>query len=196
MLASERFGKTMHGRDLARYRIAPRNHIVADPMLLWDGSIGIQQVVEAGLVSPDYRVYKPTEAAHAAFLAYLVRSPLVQSYYQGEARGTNVRRNRIARSDFLSIPLSVPPLDEQRKIAAILSSVDDAIEATQAVIDQLQVVKKAMMAELFTRGLPGRHTRFKQTEMARCRRSGRWQEWGTLASGCSSASPRPPLTPM
>jgi type I restriction enzyme S subunit len=28
-----------------------------------------------------------------------------------------------------------PPLIEQRKIAAILSSVDDTIEATQAVID-------------------------------------------------------------
>jgi type I restriction enzyme S subunit len=165
MLASERFGKTMHGRDLSRYRVAPRNHIVADPMLLWDGSIGVQQVVDAGLVSPDYRVYKPAEETHPTFMAYLVRSPLVQSYYQGGARGTNVRRNRIARSDFLSIPLSLPPLGEQRKIAAILSSMDDAIEATQAVIDQLQVVKKAMMAELLTRGLPGRHTRFQQTEI-------------------------------
>ena len=61
--------------------------------------------------------------------------------------------------------LLVPPLGEQRKIAAILSSVDDAIEATQAVIDQLQVVKKAMMAELLTRGLPGRHSCFKTTEI-------------------------------
>lgn len=165
MLASERFGKTMHGRDLSRYRVAPRNHVVADPMLLWDGSIGIQRVVDAGLVSPDYRVYKPTESAEPSFVAHLVRSPLVLSYYQGGARGTNVRRNRIGRADFLSIPVSLPPLGEQRQIAAILSAVDDAIEATQAVIEQLQVVKKAMMAELLVRGLPGRHTRFKQTEI-------------------------------
>jgi len=194
MLASERFGKTMHGRDLSRYRVAPRNHIVADPMLLWDGSIGVQQVVDAGLVSPDYRVYKPTEVAHSAFMAYLVRSPLVQSYYQGGARGTNVRRNRIARSDFLSIPLSLPPLGEQRKIAAILSSVDDAIEATQAVVDQLQVVKKAMMAELLTRGLPGRHTRFKQTEIGEV--PAEWEvvrlgELGRLGSGTTPSRRRP-----
>lgn len=63
------------------------------------------------------------------------------------------------------LPVLLPPLLEQRKIAAILSSVDDAIAATQAVIDQLGVVKKAMMAELLTRGLPGRHTRFKKTEI-------------------------------
>ena len=59
----------------------------------------------------------------------------------------------------------LPPLAEQRKIAAILSSVDDAIEKTQAVIDQVEVVKRGLMQELLTRGLPGRHTRFKQTEI-------------------------------
>jgi type I restriction enzyme, S subunit len=64
-----------------------------------------------------------------------------------------------------AIGIQLPPLDEQRKIAAILSAVDDAIEQTQAVIDELQVVKKALMTELLTRGLPGRHTRFKQTEI-------------------------------
>ena len=58
-----------------------------------------------------------------------------------------------------------PPVPEQRKIAAILSSVDDAIEKTQAVIDQVQIVKRGLMQELLTRGLPGRHTRFKQTEI-------------------------------
>lgn len=74
-------------------------------------------------------------------------------------------QTHIYRGDVGGIMVRVPPLGEQRKIAAILSSVDDAIEATQAVIDQLQVVKKAMMAELLTRGLPGRHTRFKMTEI-------------------------------
>lgn len=61
--------------------------------------------------------------------------------------------------------MNLPPIAEQRKIAAILSSVDEAIEATQAVIDQLQVVKKAMMAELLTRGLPEQHRSFKNTEI-------------------------------
>ena len=59
----------------------------------------------------------------------------------------------------------LPPLSEQRKIAAILSSVDDAIEKTQKIIDQAQLVKRGLMQILLTRGLPGRHTRFKQTEI-------------------------------
>lgn len=59
----------------------------------------------------------------------------------------------------------LPPLWEQKKIAAILTAVDEAIEATQAVIDQLQVVKSALMSELLTRGLPGRHTVFADSEV-------------------------------
>ena len=71
--------------------------------------------------------------------------------------------------------VGVPPLPEQRKIVAILSSVDDAIEKTQAVIDQVQVVKRGLMQELLTRGLPGRHTRFKQTEIGEIP-----EEWGVV----------------
>ncbi len=63
------------------------------------------------------------------------------------------------------LPVDIPPFPEQRKIAAILSSVDATIEKTESVVEQLQIVKKAIMQELLTRGLPGRHTRFKKTEM-------------------------------
>src|SRR5690606_737741 len=41
------------------------------------------------------------------------------------------------------------------------------IEKTQAVIDQVQVVKNGLMQELLTKGLPGRHKTFKQTETGR-----------------------------
>ena len=62
-----------------------------------------------------------------------------------------------------SLSLLIPPLPEQMKIAAILSSVDDAIQATQAVIDQTRRVKQGLMQQLLTRGIG--HTRFKQTEI-------------------------------
>ena len=58
----------------------------------------------------------------------------------------HLTKEKLAR---FQVPL--PPLAEQCKIAAILSSVDDAIEKAQAVIDQVQVVKRGLMQELFTR---------------------------------------------
>ena len=71
----------------------------------------------------------------------------------------------VSKRAIRSFRVVVPPLPEQRKIVAILSSVDDAIEKTQTVIDQVQVVKRGLMQELLTRGLPGRNTRFKRTEI-------------------------------
>jgi type I restriction enzyme S subunit len=72
-----------------------------------------------------------------------------------------------------------PPFPEQKKIAAILSSVDEAINATQAVIDQTRKVKEGLLQDLLTRGIG--HTRFKQTEIGEIP-----EEWevATISSCC------------
>jgi type I restriction enzyme, S subunit len=93
------------------------------------------------------------------FLHALLGFPSVREALTNVTGGSHMRN--ISQTSLRELLLEVPPFTEQRKIASILSSVDEAIEATQAVIDQLQVVKKATMAELLTRGLPGKHTRFK-----------------------------------
>lgn len=71
----------------------------------------------------------------------------------------------LRRDDINRVRIPLPPIAEQRKIAAILSSIDSTIETTQAVGDQVQVVKRGVMNDLFARGLPGCHTRFKNTEI-------------------------------
>jgi type I restriction enzyme S subunit len=59
------------------------------------------------------------------------------------------------------IKFNFPPLPEQQKIAAILSSADEVIEKTQAQIDKLKDLKTAMMQELLTKGIG--HTEFKDS---------------------------------
>ena len=48
----------------------------------------------------------------------------------------------VSKADLAGLEVPLPSLGEQRKIAAILSSVDNAIEKTQAGIDQVQIVKR------------------------------------------------------
>jgi type I restriction enzyme S subunit len=99
---------------------------------------------------------------------------------------------RLPSERLFALSLPQPPLWEQKKIAAILASLDEAIEATQSVINQLQVVKRAMMAELLTRGLPGSHTRFKQTEIGEVP-----EEWSVVPLGdlCRRVSDGPHFSP-
>jgi type I restriction enzyme S subunit len=65
------------------------------------------------------------------------------------------------RNDVHSVSVVFPPLPEQQKIAAILTSVDDVIEKTQAQIDKLQDLKKGTMNQLLTRGIG--HAEFKES---------------------------------
>ena len=64
----------------------------------------------------------------------------------------------------------IPPLSEQQKIAAILISVDEVIEKTQAQCDKLKDLKTAMMQELLTKGVGidgNPHTEFKDSPVGR-----------------------------
>ena len=111
--------------------------------------------------SQDFANYICGPDIHNQFLMHLLR--FLQPEWKRLMAGST--HNTIYMPIFENLEVLLPPAGEQMKIAAVLASVDEAIEATQAVIEQLQIVKKAMMAELLTRGLPGRHTRFKQTDI-------------------------------
>lgn len=67
------------------------------------------------------------------------------------------------RNSFKTLPILVPPLDEQKKIAHILSTVQLAIEAQERIIQTTTDLKKALMHKLFTEGL--RNEPQKQTEI-------------------------------
>ncbi|WP_267133608.1 restriction endonuclease subunit S [Skermanella mucosa] len=69
----------------------------------------------------------------------------------------------ISKKSLKSFPIALPPLHAQRRIAEILTSVDEAIQATQAVIEQTRKVKQGVLKRLLTRGIG--HTRFKLTEV-------------------------------
>ncbi|MGJ3223133.1 restriction endonuclease subunit S [Geobacillus sp. CAMR5420] len=75
-----------------------------------------------------------------------------------------------------NIPIKLPSLFEQHKIAAILSSVDEAIEKTEAIIEQTEKVKKGLMQQLLTKGIG--HTKFKKTEIGEIP-----EEWQIFALG-------------
>ncbi len=124
------------------------------------GIIGVAPDLGEAYVNQHIALVRPTAEMVPEFVGYYLAGPGQAQFLRlndgGAKAGLNLASIRRLR-------MLVPPRSEQRKIAAILLSVDDAIKATHAVIDQLGVVKKAMLAELFTRGVPGRHTRFRST---------------------------------
>ena len=68
-----------------------------------------------------------------------------------------------------------PPLKEQKKIASILTSIDNVVENLQKQIDKLQDLKKATMNELLTKGTS--HTELKDTELGKIPKN--WEIFST-----------------
>ncbi len=136
------------------------------------------------VASTGFAVIRPLAPADSEFLYQHVLASDFVEFLRPRMKGGNYPA--VTGSDVASYSLALPPPPERLKIATILSSVDHAIDASQAVIDQLQAVKKAMMAELLTKGLPGRHKKFKQTEIGIVP-----AEWDVVALDSLTAPERP-----
>ena len=64
--------------------------------------------------------------------------------------------------DIAALPILLPPLPEQRRIAAVLDAIDDAIERTEAVIAATERLRGALLHDLLTVGVPGWHSEWHE----------------------------------
>ena len=72
-----------------------------------------------------------------------------------QARRMEVGSNypAVNESDVARFSLMAPPLPEQRRIAEILDTIDEAIRKTEQVIEKLKAMKQGLLHDLLTRGI-------------------------------------------
>ena len=87
------------------------------------------------------------KSPHPVFLGYLLRSALARAHLSRGAQGAT--RYNISRATFRSLPLLLPSVPEQQKIADCLGSLDDLIAAESRKLDALRQHKEGLMQELF-----------------------------------------------
>jgi type I restriction enzyme S subunit len=168
--------------DKRVFQVVP-HCLVLNIVFAWEGAVALTTADEEGMIaSHRFPMFEPRTPAQVDvdYLRRYFSTPYGLRQLADASPGGAGRNRTLNQRDFGAIRVPLPPLPEQRKIAAIVSSVDETIEKTEAVIGQLQVVKKAMMQELLTRGMPGRHTRFKQTEIGEIPESWEVTELGSL----------------
>lgn len=82
------------------------------------------------------------------FARYLLRS----EHVRGEIAvlGQGATRYNLSKKQLMKLELTLPPVDEQKKIASVLSGADQEIETLQSQLDGLKQEKKALMQTLLT----------------------------------------------
>jgi type I restriction enzyme S subunit len=142
---------------------------VGDTIVPTVGSIGEFAFVREnrGCIAQNLVALRPSAVIEPLFLYFQCYSEVVQNNISRILMGAVQPSLRVPH--FLETSLLLPPLPEQKKIASILTSVDEVIENTQKQIDKLQDLKKATMNELLTKGIG--HTEFKDSELGRIPKS-------------------------
>lgn len=91
------------------------------------------------------------EAVDPDFLYFAVVAPGVQTAISDAVQGTTGLSN-LKITTLRDLPIDLPPLDEQRRIAKVLRSVDEAIALERQCRDQAKTVRASLLQEHFHMG--------------------------------------------
>lgn len=122
--------------DVAKYRVVRPDQLAANMMWLNHGGLGVSSLT--GYISPDYKAFWISPRFHPRYVHHLLRSPRYVDYFG--AIGTGVRPNaqRVTRTSLDMMPLPLPPVDEQRRIADRLDAVTGRVEGMLSKIAALR----------------------------------------------------------
>ncbi len=119
---------------------------------LENGKQGIARGIPGGWGYATTEVYPiHGTAVLTEYLAYYLRHQPVRNHLVDRMEGSTGRQ-RLPKSVVENLPIPLPPLPEQRAIAHVLSTVQRAREATEAVIVATRELKRSLMRHLFTYG--------------------------------------------
>jgi len=107
--------------------------------------------IEFGVATTEVIPLKQTEKSLISYLFYYLMKPEFRKYLALKMEGSTGRK-RLSKEVLFNSLIPLPPLEEQKAIANILSTVQNAIEKAEKVINATKQLKKSMMKHLFTYG--------------------------------------------
>jgi len=136
--------------------VSPDQSLLVEPgdlaynmMRMWQGAVGV--CGSSGVISPAYVVCRPLKTrVDPWYMVHLFKSHPGRHWLTSYSYGIHEDRLRLYYDGFALIQMPLPPLAEQHKIAAILSTWETAIEETRALIAAAKRRKKALMHQLLT----------------------------------------------
>lgn len=141
--------------DLSGYKLLLEGQFGMNKMKAWQGSYGVS--AHTGIVSPAYFIFDFTREVDPQFFNIAIRSKLYVSYFGSASDGVRIGQWDLNQSRMKQIPILLPPLPEQRAIAAFLdgksAGIDEAVRIKEAQIKLLAERRQILIQQAVTRGL-------------------------------------------
>ncbi|MEA3499241.1 MAG: restriction endonuclease subunit S [Campylobacterota bacterium] len=107
--------------------------------------------------------FKDNTKLNNSFTLNLLKSTIIDKQFSKLSNGGV--QSFIALGMIRSLKIPLPPLKEQEKIADILSTADDKIDAITSQIEKAQTLKKGLLQKLLSEGIG--HSEFKDSELGK-----------------------------
>lgn len=83
------------------------------------------------------------------FLFHYLLTDYVTEYAKSISTGSSNSQKRITADAFMEIDIAIPCLEEQKKIADFLSTLDERIECQRKVVESCKLMKKGFLQQMF-----------------------------------------------
>ena len=149
VLQSDRFKKQIASKDQSDYLVVSRGQLVMT-MHLDQGVLGVQDVVEEGIVSPAYKVWDiNSDRVRSAYLELALKSPKAVSYFLECGLSTVAGRCNVPDKTLLRLEIPLPPFREQDEAVSSFGCITNLISEAQSQIDELDQLVKSRFVEMF-----------------------------------------------
>lgn len=148
---TERYERSHLVKKENSYKVVRPNDYAYNPMNIRFGAVARHKGDIPVAVSGYYDIFTTVHESDLVFMdSFLTYGPMI-TYYNKVSTGSLVEKQRVHFSDFLEFSLALPPLEERKKIAEILSTQDKAIELQGRKIEELKRFKKGCLEKMFPR---------------------------------------------
>ncbi|RLJ59110.1 type I restriction enzyme S subunit [Litoreibacter meonggei] len=141
--------------ELETYRVVRPGQLAVNTMWLNYTGLGVSE--HLGYVSPAYRAYWVQPGLHGRYVHHLLRSSVYVAGYTSLLQGIRPNSLQVPTDSFHSIPILVPPLEEQQIIAGYLDRetgrIDALVERLERLIALLTEKRQAVISHAVIKGL-------------------------------------------
>ena len=141
------------GKDIkvkSQFEVKAGDFIISKRQIVHGACGLVPQELDGSIVSNEYSVFHAKPNFDLEFLHYLSETLYFQQTCFHSSIGVHIEKMIFKLEEWFKWNFNIPPLQEQRKIAKILSTWDKAIATTERLIDNSKQQKKALMQQLLT----------------------------------------------
>ena len=126
---------------------------VGDVLFSGTGTIGQTALVKEepinwGIKEGIYAITPDSHKLDSVFLIYYLHTTKAIALYSSMSSGSTI--SSVPMTKFINLPISLPSLSEQKRIALALSNIDALISELGKLIEKKRAIKQGAMQQLFT----------------------------------------------